>query len=135
MTNSCPISTPTLNEIKLVIKWACDKPISLITPAKPSPWSSPKTNTTIGLHSEIFFKKIFSIATYAMDKAIIGSTIWGEIESMFRTPKKIVIVWASVKAETWINNGLNFGENKNKPITNKMWSRPFGTIWRNPIVK
>ena len=66
---------------------------------------------------------------------MMGSTIWGEINNILRTPKKIVLVWAIVKADTWINKGLNFGENKNKPMTNKIWSRPFGTIWKKPIVK
>ena len=60
-----------------------------MTPAKPRPCKSPKRKTTIGLHIEIFFKKIFSIATYEIDNAIIGSTIEGGIAITSSTPKKM----------------------------------------------
>ena len=83
---------------------------------------------------EIFFRKIFSIATYEIDKAIIGSTIVSETRIIFKTPRNIVIVWAIVKTEICINSGLNF-EKKKRPNTNKIWSIPLGKICWKPIIK
>ena len=60
--NNCPSSTPRLNDTRLNKKFVCDKPISVITPAKPNPCNKPKKKTTSGLHNEIFFKNIFSTA-------------------------------------------------------------------------
>ena len=84
---------------------------------------------------EIFFKKIFSIATYEIDKAIIGSTIVSGTRITSKTPRNIVIVWAIVKTEICINSGLNFGEKRNRPNTNKIWSIPLGKMCWKPMIK
>ena len=69
--NSCPISTPTLNAIKLVINWPWLSPISFKTDANPRPCRSPKLNTTNGLHLVVFLNRVFSTATQIIDKKTI----------------------------------------------------------------
>ena len=39
------------------------------------------------------------------------------------------------KTEICINSGLNFGEKRNRPNTNKIWSIPLGKICWKPIIK
>ena len=46
-----------------------------------------------------------------------------------------VFTIAIVKTEICINSGLNFGEKRNRPNTNKIWSIPLGKMCWKPIIK
>ena len=59
---------------------------------------------------------------------MMGSTIKAGMTIIFITPKKIVTVWARVKADTCQIKGRSLVDNKNNPTTNKIWSKPLGTI-------
>ena len=63
-----------------------------------------------------------------MEIAIMGSTIEGGIFTICSAPKKIVKVCARVNDDICQISALNLTDNKNNPTTNKMWSKPFGTI-------
>ena len=51
---------------------------------------------------------------------MMGSTIKAGMTIIFITPKKIVTVWARVKADTCQTKGRSLVDNKNNPTTNKI---------------
>ena len=65
---------------------------------------------------------------------IEGSTIELDIWTMPKAPKKIVTVWAKVKADTCQISAPQRIESKNKLTINKIWSKPLGKICKKPIV-
>lgn len=99
---SWPHSIPRLKERSDDINLSCGILISCNSHANPSPWNNPKKNMAAILdlfvqRNSFPFRNTEVNATYAIERAIIGSTI-RELKTKIPVPASIkVILWASVK--------------------------------------
>ena len=82
ITVNCPPSTPRLNVSSPVRNSSRGRPSSRSTPANPRPCSKPNMNTSASRHGFNSRVTRFSIATYAIDSAISGSTMREGRETM-----------------------------------------------------
>lgn len=136
---SCHHSIPRLNASNDEANLSDGILISLSSPANPRPWNNPKKNIAIILD---LFPQINSLshkntdvkATYAIERAIIGSTIRELNTSMPVPASNSVILWAIVKIPVNLKMSFLDMNTKRSDRTNKIWSGPL-RIWLTPILK
>ena len=107
----------------------CGGEASKNTPNEAAP---PKPETTAMRQRWTLSVSRFSTAIHTIESAIRGSTIPAGRRTTPEAPSASVTVCAIVKALTCHRSGFSFGDSRNNPMTNRMWSKPPGMIWINP---
>ena len=128
ITVICPNSTPTL---KLNIdkkNLFPGKPISFNALAKPIPCINPNIKTISMRHGLSLVINKFSMAINKIDNAIMGSTTAPGATIKPFIDSASVMECATVNAVACHNMVLTFVLNKQRPVTNKIWSNPFGNM-------
>ena len=136
---SCHHSIPRLNASNDETNLSDGILISLSSPANPRPWNNPKKNIAIILDlvpqiNSLSHKNTDVKATYAIERAIIGSTIRELNTSMPVPASSSVILWAIVKIPVNLKMSFLDMNTKRSDRTNKIWSGPL-RIWLTPILK
>ena len=116
MTN-CPHSIPRLNARRDEMNLSHGISISRSNPAKPSPWNNPKKNIAIILdllpHRNTLSHKNTEVkATYAIERAIIGSTIL-ELNTSAHVPASIRVILCA-RVNTLVSFKISFHDTNTK---------------------
>lgn len=136
---SCHHSIPRLNASNDETNLSDGILISLSSPANPRPWNNPKKNIAIILDrlpqiNSLSHKNTDVKATYAIERAIIGSTIRELNTSMPVPASSSVILWAIVKIPVNLKMSFHDMNTKRSESTNKIWSGPL-SMCHTPIRK
>ena len=136
---SCHPSIPRLNASRDDMNLSAGMLISRSNPANPSPWNNPKKNIApifdrLLQTNNLPFKNTEVNATYAIEMAIIGSTI-RELNTSIPVPASInVMLCAIVKIPVSFKISFQDTNTKRSDKTNSIWSGPL-RICPTPIRK